>query len=77
MSVFVNKEKGIVQYIGHTEFAAGVWLGIELRRPSGKNDGSVNGKRYFSCKPSYGIFVKPEKATHRGINCSKLLKTIK
>lgn len=74
MSVFVNKEKGTVQYIGRTEFAPGVWLGVELRKPSGKNDGSVNGKRYFNCRPSYGIFVKPEKATHRGINCSKLLK---
>ena len=34
MSVFVNKEKGTVQYIGHTEFAPGVWLGVELRKPS-------------------------------------------
>ena len=39
----------------------------------GKNDGSVKGKRYFHCKSSHGLFVKPEKATHRGINCAKIL----
>ena len=39
----------------------------------GKNDGTVKGKRYFHCRPSHGLFVKPEKATHRGINCAKIL----
>ena len=39
----------------------------------GKNDGTVQGKRYFICKKNYGLFVKPEKASHRGIKCSKLL----
>lgn len=41
--------------------------------PVGKNDGTVQGIRYFQCKVNHGLFVKPEKATHRGINCSKIL----
>ncbi|XP_064382519.1 CAP-Gly domain-containing linker protein 4-like isoform X2 [Halichondria panicea] len=73
MSVFANKEMGIIRFIGETEFAPGsIWLGVELRKPNGKNDGSVQGTRYFSCKPNHGLFVKPEKATHRGINCAKI-----
>ena len=34
MSVLVSKELGIVRFIGTTEFADGIWLGIELRKPS-------------------------------------------
>ncbi len=33
MSVFVNKEMGTLKFIGNTEFAEGVWLGVELRKP--------------------------------------------
>ncbi|XP_066259078.1 kinesin-like protein KIF13A isoform X2 [Euwallacea similis] len=52
---------GVVAYIGGTEFASGNWIGVELDAPKGKNDGSVGGVRYFTCKPKHGMFVRADK----------------
>ncbi|KAJ1993735.1 hypothetical protein H4R33_000527 [Dimargaris cristalligena] len=49
---------GTVRFMGPTEFAAGKWIGVELDHPDGKNDGSVNGKTYFQCRPNFGVFVR-------------------
>ena len=27
----------------------------------GKHDGSMNGKRYFTCQAKFGVFVRPDK----------------
>lgn len=53
--------RGRVRYIGTTDFAEGVWVGIEFETPVGLNDGMVDGKRYFSCPPKRGSFLRPDK----------------
>ncbi|OCT79519.1 CAP-Gly domain-containing linker protein 4 isoform X1 [Xenopus laevis] len=68
-----SNEMAVIRYIGPTDFAPGVWLGLELRNTKGKNDGSVGEKRYFHCKPKHGILVRPSRVTYRGINGSKLV----
>eukprot|EP00928_Gymnodinium_smaydae_P030298 TRINITY_DN22573_c0_g1_i1.p1 TRINITY_DN22573_c0_g1~~TRINITY_DN22573_c0_g1_i1.p1 ORF type:complete len:120 (-),score=34.38 TRINITY_DN22573_c0_g1_i1:1-360(-) len=49
---------GVVKFVGATEFSAGVWIGVALSEPAGKNDGEVKGVRYFQCPPLHGIFVR-------------------
>ncbi|KAN0016419.1 hypothetical protein ACTFIU_006386 [Dictyostelium citrinum] len=53
---------GTVKYCGMTKFSPGRWVGIELDSAVGKNDGTVQGERYFDCKPAHGLFVKPNMA---------------
>ncbi|KAF7726403.1 hypothetical protein EC973_008737 [Apophysomyces ossiformis] len=49
---------GTLKYMGPTQFKAGTWAGIQLDTiGTGKNNGSVNGVRYFTCPPRTGIFV--------------------
>ena len=51
--------KGIVRFVGQTYFAPGDWVGVELDDDTGKNDGSVQGERYFDCAMGHGMFVRP------------------
>ncbi|XP_029354961.1 kinesin-like protein KIF13B isoform X1 [Echeneis naucrates] len=60
-----GNKAGTVRYIGATQFAEGVWVGVELDTPVGKNDGSVGGQRYFLCKPGYGVLVRPNRLSCR------------
>ncbi|OAQ73036.1 dynactin [Pochonia chlamydosporia 170] len=55
--------KATVRFAGQTNFQVGEWVGVELEDKSGKNDGSVQGVRYFDCPMGYGMFVKPMMAT--------------
>ncbi|KAF9281223.1 CAP-Gly domain-containing linker protein 4 [Mortierella alpina] len=48
---------GYLRFVGTAAFKTGIWAGIELDTPTGKNDGSVAGVAYFNCRPNCGIFV--------------------
>ncbi|KAK3590123.1 hypothetical protein CHS0354_041172 [Potamilus streckersoni] len=54
---------GTVAYIGTTLFSTGKWIGVVLDEPKGKNDGTVQGKTYFTCPENHGIFVRQSQIT--------------
>ncbi|KNC52259.1 CAP-Gly domain-containing linker protein 4 [Thecamonas trahens ATCC 50062] len=51
--------RGTVRFFGQTQFANGVWVGVELDVAEGKNNGSVMGQTYFTCALNHGLFVRP------------------
>jgi len=62
-------QSACVKYIGQTEFAQGVWVGVTLDTAKGENDGTVNGVTYFNGTDnrgdSRGLFVRPDKVEKR------------
>uniref|UniRef100_A0A8C7IUC1 Dynactin subunit 1 n=1 Tax=Oncorhynchus kisutch TaxID=8019 RepID=A0A8C7IUC1_ONCKI len=58
VEVIGKGHRGTVAYIGATLFSTGKWVGVILDESKGKNDGTVQGKRYFTCHENHGIFVR-------------------
>lgn len=50
--------QGYVRYLGKLAGQDGAWAGVELDSRVGKNDGSVDGQRYFQTDSQRGIFVR-------------------
>ncbi|XP_072220859.1 CAP-Gly domain-containing linker protein 4 isoform X2 [Leuresthes tenuis] len=55
--VIAGQKVGTLRFCGSTEFSGGLWAGVELDKPEGKNDGSVAGVQYFTCRAKHGIFA--------------------
>lgn len=43
---------------------SGKWIGVALDEAKGKNNGTVQGKRYFVCEENHGIFVRQSQVLH-------------
>ncbi|XP_031431833.1 LOW QUALITY PROTEIN: kinesin-like protein KIF13A [Clupea harengus] len=57
--VWVGGHCGTVRYVGGVEFAAGIWVGVELELAVGKHNGTVQGRVYFRCEGGHGVLVQP------------------
>ncbi|KAI0342068.1 hypothetical protein BDW22DRAFT_1358196 [Trametopsis cervina] len=67
--------EGILRFLGEIDGKAGIFAGVELSSGfagKGKNDGSVNGKRYFTCPPSCGVFILANKLSAPTISYGNL-----
>ena len=52
-----NGIKGEVRFIGHVGDKKGIFYGIKLTEPKGKNNGCIDSVKYFECEEDYGLFV--------------------
>ncbi|CAI2201180.1 17680_t:CDS:2, partial [Funneliformis geosporum] len=50
-----NNAPGAIQFLGETEFAKGIWVGIVLDNPVGKNNGVVANTKYFTADETEAI----------------------
>ena len=53
--------RGEVVFFGTIKGKDGLFVGVRLDDPMGKNNGSVDGVSYFQAMPKCGIFARPEK----------------
>ena len=48
-------QKGRVEFVGEVHFRPGKWVGVLFATPMGKNNGVIEGRKYFC-----GVFRKTE-----------------
>ena len=58
-----NTRRGTIAYVGLVPElpGAGPWIGVKLDEPTGKNDGTIRGKRYFEASANQGVFVRADR----------------
>ena len=53
--------RGVVKFVGAVDgMPPGVWVGVHLDDPMGKNDGTIKGVPIFESAPNHGTFARPK-----------------
>ena len=52
-----------VRFVGKVPGMRGFWVGVQYDEKVGKNDGVLNGKRYFRCPAGHGGFIRGTKVS--------------
>lgn len=67
--VFVKAKQcsGVIKYQGSLPGQEGIFYGIALSKPLGKNFGNYKSKQYFSCHRNEGIFVRSQNLEKQNI----------
>eukprot|EP01041_Mallomonas_annulata_P007628 gene7628-15615_t len=58
-----GKQQGTVAFIGPVHYAEGVYMGVVMDQPLGKNNGTIKGKKYFSCSADKGLMLRADDVT--------------
>lgn len=62
---------GVIRFVGlHAEKKEST-IGVEMNKPKGKNNGTVNGYKYFKCNDAHGLLTHPSKVTISGATGSE------
>lgn len=58
-----SDRRGTILYVGLVPQipSGGIWVGVRYDEPVGKNDGSLNGVRYFDAQQHFGGFLRASK----------------
>lgn len=65
VEVFPGGRRAEVKFVGRglRDLPKGWWIGVEYDEPVGRNDGTVQGVRYFNAAARCGGFVRPSRVT--------------
>ena len=66
-----NARSAEVRFVGKVPGMRGFWVGVQYDEKVGKNDGVLNGKRYFRCPAGHGGFVRGTKVTRVRAYCAE------
>lgn len=62
--IVVGVGSGTIRFVGLHAEKNDARIGVEMNKPKGKNNGTVNGHKYFECPDGFGLLTIPSHVKH-------------